>query len=681
MTSPRLKRFLLVILGPVVVLGAVELGLRVFGIGYPTAFLVPREIAGRRVFVDNPFFGYRFFPQRMTRTSAPIVLDRNKAPDTVRVFILGESAAMGEPQSEFGLARFLEILLEGRVPGKRFEVVNAAMTAINSHVIADIARELASHEPDVFVIYAGNNEVVGPYGPGTVFEASGRFTRLRVALTRFRLPQFLRARASGPRWSGMEMFQERRVAAGDERLDHVYNGFQANLNRIMASARKAGASVVLSTVAVNVRDCPPFAGDQARELYGEGRFAEARDLDELRFRADSVINQITRNLGQWAGSGVQLVDAAASFGEAGDEFFIDHVHFTPAGNYALACAVADRIAAATAPAPTLEECLDRMTYSPWNEWDVVDSMILRRQRAPFTGQPGNADALKRLQQRRRDLVESLTPAATEAMRIRIERARAQDPRTWRAPMQWAEVLMNTGDHEGAARALREAVAALPHRFDVRAGLALGYQGRAAEGVAALRDAPRPHGHFVGEFLLIEARNLAQDGRLDVAHAFAEAAVEEAPDSADALIELAIRCSALGRYNEAEQFHREAWMRWPDYPAARDEWAGFLALHQRWDEAERVLLSGGDLPETRLKQAQLLAARGDLAGAEQGLRNLLASGEASAELYVTLARVQARQGRTRDAKASVDRALELDPTHAASRDLAERLAAEAVPASP
>ena len=94
--------------------------------------------------------------------------------------------SMGEPMEEFGLARQLACLLSTRHPGQRFEVVNAAMTAINSHVIADIAREASRLQPDVFVLYIGNNEVVGPFGPGTVFgpfSASPCLTRAQKART------------------------------------------------------------------------------------------------------------------------------------------------------------------------------------------------------------------------------------------------------------------------------------------------------------------------------------------------------------------------------------------------------------------------------------------------------------------------------------------------------------------
>src|SRR5439155_3900184 len=94
---------------------------------------------------------------------------RGKPPCIIRIFIFGESAAFGDPQPRFGLSRMLETMLELRYPAKKFEVVNAAMTGINSHVIRPLARDCVPAHADVWVIYMGNNEVVGPFGAGTVF--------------------------------------------------------------------------------------------------------------------------------------------------------------------------------------------------------------------------------------------------------------------------------------------------------------------------------------------------------------------------------------------------------------------------------------------------------------------------------------------------------------------------------
>ncbi len=93
----------------------------------------------------------------------------NKPADTCRIFVFGESAAMGDPDPSFGAWRYLQVLLHERFPGTDCEVICVAMTAINSHVVLPIARECARRDGDLWIIYMGNNEMVGPFGAGTVF--------------------------------------------------------------------------------------------------------------------------------------------------------------------------------------------------------------------------------------------------------------------------------------------------------------------------------------------------------------------------------------------------------------------------------------------------------------------------------------------------------------------------------
>jgi hypothetical protein len=167
---------------PLLLLGMVEVGLRIFGLGYPTAFFLSSSSHGSPTYVQNPRFGWRFFGRNMARQTEPISITKDKPPGTVRIFVLGESAAFGDPQPRFGLPRMLQAMLEARHPGVKFEVVNAAMTGINSHTILPIARDCARAEGDIWVVYMGNNEVVGPFGAGTVFSTQAPPLKLARAV-------------------------------------------------------------------------------------------------------------------------------------------------------------------------------------------------------------------------------------------------------------------------------------------------------------------------------------------------------------------------------------------------------------------------------------------------------------------------------------------------------------------
>ncbi|PYJ83244.1 MAG: hypothetical protein DME22_16330 [Verrucomicrobia bacterium] len=267
------------LLVPLLVLAVLEAVLRLAGFGYPTNFFLKTRINGRAVYVENDKFGLRFFPPALARSPSPLVMPAGKTNHTYRLFILGESAALGDPEPAFGFGRFLQVLLNERFPGTRFEVVCTAMTAINSHVILPIARDCARREGDVWIIYMGNNEFVGPFGAGTVFGPQAPrlgFVRFALALKATKIGQLLDAllRSFGaessrqPSWGGMKMFLDHQVGPDDPRKQRVYEHFQRNLEDILRVAEPAGVKVVLSTVASNLKDCAPFASRHSSGLRG-----------------------------------------------------------------------------------------------------------------------------------------------------------------------------------------------------------------------------------------------------------------------------------------------------------------------------------------------------------------------------------------------------------------------------
>jgi hypothetical protein len=236
-------------------------------------------------------------------------------------------AAQGDP-NPFGVARVLEVLLRDQYPGVELEVVNAAATAINSHYVYAAARGALRLEPDVFVVYAGNNEVVGPYGAGTVLTASaplgscGRPWPCSARGWARSSPTSCRARgrpAAAARpgaWHGMEMFLERQVRRGDPALERTYQNYERNLVDTVRLAQAAGVPVVLSTVAVNLRSCGPLAslhsptlsaadrarwnelGAQAAGLERESRWAEAAQALSEALKLDPEHAAVAYRLGR-----------------------------------------------------------------------------------------------------------------------------------------------------------------------------------------------------------------------------------------------------------------------------------------------------------------------------------------------------------------------------------------------
>jgi len=174
-------------------------------------------------------------------------------------------------------------------------------------------------------------------------------------------------------WAGMQLFMEQRVAPGGPRKEAVYANFKKNLADILRAGQNSGAKVILSTVAVNLKDCAPFASvtrdglseprrtetatllraateaqahedlpqalqyleratmldtNNAENQFHLGScfvkltnapaarecFERARDLDTLPFRADSRLNnEIARAAKDFAGPGLVFFDAVRFF--------------------------------------------------------------------------------------------------------------------------------------------------------------------------------------------------------------------------------------------------------------------------------------------------------------------------------------------------------------------------------
>jgi tetratricopeptide (TPR) repeat protein len=262
---------------PFLILSGVELGLRLVGYGYQTSYFLPSNIGGQNYLLPNPKFAYRFFPPALARAPLPMRMLAEKPANTYRIFLFGESAAYGDPDPAYGVGRYLEQLLNARYPDTHFEVVCVAMVAINSHAILPIARECAQLDGDAWIVYMGNNEMIGAFGPGTVFGTKAPrlgIVRAILALKTTKLGQLMDSLLAGVRstsatpeaWGGIGMFSKNPLRHDDAGRLQAYKNFNGNLAEILSVGQQAGVPIILSTVASNLRDCAPFASLHSPDL-------------------------------------------------------------------------------------------------------------------------------------------------------------------------------------------------------------------------------------------------------------------------------------------------------------------------------------------------------------------------------------------------------------------------------
>jgi len=291
--------FITIVVIPLLFFVLLELGLTVAGVGTSYDFFHEIDIDGQPHYQENIDFADQFYPASLDITPRENTFSVERPPDLIRVFILGGSAALGFPHKNHGLDRLLAAQLRAALPSREIEVINTAMTSVNSHVVYAVAKSIPDDSADFAVILMGNNEVVGPYGPSTFnqnFLADMTLIRGIQALKRTRIWQALNSLILQIRptdamqeleWEGMQMFTNRGVTHDDPRMASVYSHYEDNLTRIIETLRNKGMHVILSTVPVNLRHSAPFLSvhgpglsddqlDQWRELTRRG----AQSADE-----------------------------------------------------------------------------------------------------------------------------------------------------------------------------------------------------------------------------------------------------------------------------------------------------------------------------------------------------------------------------------------------------------------
>lgn len=406
--SRRVAFSLAALLLPLILLGLLELGLRMAGYGSNPALFQPVE--GYPGYIQpNEQVAQRYFSSVANLPSIPFDwLSEPQADSTFRLVLQGGSTAAGWPYY-FGadLADVLESHLNRMHPAFRFEVLNTSMAAVNSYTLLDLQPDVIALQPDAVLIYAGHNEFYGALGVGSSqgLGSNPALIRLYLNLRPFRSVQLLQAGLSGLMSLGRDtpgsapgqtlmqsMVREQRIPLDSELYQKGLRQFESNMDRLLARYAEAGIPAYIGTLASNLRDQAPFlsgVGDAAineeaaaqrvehasrllargdaagalaasdslladaprhaaahfvrgRALEALGRpdeakeaFLQAKELDELRFRAPEAMNEVITALA--ARHGATVVESREAFAQAsrdgiiGQDLMLEHLHPTVAG--------------------------------------------------------------------------------------------------------------------------------------------------------------------------------------------------------------------------------------------------------------------------------------------------------------------------------------------------------------
>ena len=294
-----------------------------------------------------------------------------KPPGTVRIFIVGESAAKGYPQPRnLSMQSFLQEMLADAWPDRKVEVISLGTTAVASFPLVYLVHDAVRYEPDLVVFYVGNNEFFGAYGVASINSFGTLPTWALPWMRAIRglalvqaLEGLVRGKADESRTLMEQMIGKTVIPADSPLRRAAARNLETHLGRMLDATRCAGVPAIVCTTASNESGLAPlgegseaaarFARGQELATAGDraaarGEFLTARDLDTMPWRPTGDTEAAIRSAA--ASYDAILCDVAERFREAsadgatGWDLLDDHVHLTLRGQAEVARAVVTSMA-------------------------------------------------------------------------------------------------------------------------------------------------------------------------------------------------------------------------------------------------------------------------------------------------------------------------------------------------
>ncbi len=240
-----------------------EIGLRILGYGYDTRLVVPvTGAAAGDTYRVNPHADRAYFRAMDVVGPEPRPFLLPKPKGLYRILFVGGSTVAGFPYPfELALPRQLEVALQQQSPDRQFEVLNAGITAINTHSEVDVVRQGLACQPDLIIVHSGHNEFYGPGGEAST--ASGSAPRLYPLLETLRRQRLFQLAEScvyrPPKRHLLETLPaDIAIPLDGPVFARACKSYEAHLREMVALATQAGIPILLTTVPRNLRDQSPM---------------------------------------------------------------------------------------------------------------------------------------------------------------------------------------------------------------------------------------------------------------------------------------------------------------------------------------------------------------------------------------------------------------------------------------
>lgn len=549
-----------------------------------------------------------------------------KPEGAYRIFCLGGSTTYGRPYDDTtSFCGWLREFLPRADNTKKWELINAGGISYASYRVAKLTEELIQYEPDLFIVYSGQNEflesrtyehLIGT--PPAVRELGALVSHTRIYATMQRAWRQVAGQSSqsAPKAAVLNAevttILDQSVGPKDYYRDdtfqqQVLDHYRYNLTRIVDIARSAGTEVVFVTPASNLLGCSPFKSEHRDDLTDNG----LQQWTELDQSARAAIDSLRWN------EALEFLNRAIAIDDryAHSHYFrgkaLYHLGRYPEAADALIRSRDEDIC----PLRALSEMRDIVIQVGADcHVPVVDFVSMAESVSPH-GIPGKNLFLDHVH----PTIEGNRLLALELLDAMVKSGHVSPGTAWNAT------------------AIADTTAEVEGRLDQRAH------------ATALRNL---------------SKVLAWAGRFEEARKLAETAASMIPDDATVHFQMGVCAQGEGELAEAAEHYRKAIKIEGSYGAAYNNLGHVLELQDQPQEAmdcyARAVMINGDDDKALFNMGKGLLKRGQYESAVEHFERVIKLRPLDAEAHVALASALVRIERSNEAVEELEEAAELKP---------------------
>jgi tetratricopeptide (TPR) repeat protein len=228
---------------------------------------------------------------------------RHKPDNSYRIFCMGGSTTYGRPYfDDVSFCGWLRAYLQAAQPDRHWEVINAGGVSFASYRVTRLMNELKQYQPDLFIVYSGQNEFLEQRSYGGLIDQPDWLINLNATLSGTRVYTAMNRLIEAAQPDSLKQARARGQLSGevDEILNHtigpqsyqrddalkqqILTHYRLNLTRMVRIAQSVEAGILFVQPAINLKDMSPFKSthrdglDEAALQAWQARYDRAGEL-------------------------------------------------------------------------------------------------------------------------------------------------------------------------------------------------------------------------------------------------------------------------------------------------------------------------------------------------------------------------------------------------------------------